>query len=38
MTRQSYDDNFKNIVLDFTNETLELFFPEAQQNWARLDK
>jgi len=38
MTKQSHDHNFKNLFLDFPKETLEWFFPQAQQNWGQVRK
>jgi len=38
MTKQSHDHNFKNLFLDFPKETLELLFPQAQQNWGQVRK
>ena len=38
MTKQSHDHNFKNLFLDFPKETLELFFPQAEQNWGHMRK
>ncbi len=34
----SHDHNFKNLFLDFPKETLEWFFPQAQQNWGEVRK
>ena len=38
MTKQSHDHNFKNLFLDFPKETLEWFFPQAEQNWGQVRK
>ncbi|RKX64274.1 MAG: hypothetical protein DRP42_06635, partial [Tenericutes bacterium] len=38
MTKQSHDHNFKNLFLDFPQETLEWFFPQAGQNWGHVRK
>ncbi|MDL1964667.1 MAG: hypothetical protein LWW98_10140 [Deltaproteobacteria bacterium] len=38
MKKQSHDHNFKNLFLDFPKETLELLFPQAQQNWGQVRK
>jgi len=38
MTKQSHDHNFKNLFIDFPKETLEWFFPQAQQNWGDVRK
>lgn len=31
-----HDHNFKNLFLDFPEETLNLFFPQAEQSWGRV--
>ena len=31
-----HDPNFKNLFLDFPRETLEWFFPQAEQNWGKI--
>ena len=38
MTKQSHDHNFKNLFLDFPKQTLEWFFPQAEQNWGQVRK
>ncbi len=38
MTKQSHDHNFKNLFLDFPKETLNWFFPQAEQNWGEVRK
>ena len=38
MTQKSHDHNFKNLFLDFPKETLDWFFPQAQQNWGQVRK
>ena len=38
MTQESHDHNFKNLVLDFPKETLELLLPQAEQNWGQVGK
>ena len=38
MIKQSHDHNFKNLFLDFPKETLELLFPQAEQNWGKVRK
>ena len=38
MAKQSHDHNFKNLFSDFPKETLEWFFPQAQQNWGQVRK
>ena len=39
MTKKSHDHNFKNLFfLDFPKETLEWFFPQAEQNWGQVRK
>ncbi len=38
MTKKSHDHNFKNLFLDFPKETLEWFFPQAQQHWGQVRK
>ncbi len=38
MIKQSHDHNFKNLFLDFPNETLKWFFPQAEQNWGQVHK
>ncbi|MBW1835155.1 MAG: hypothetical protein JRI62_10635, partial [Deltaproteobacteria bacterium] len=34
----SNDHNFKNLFLDFPKQTLEWFFPQAEQNWGQVHK
>ena len=31
-----HDPNFKNLFLDFPKETLQWFFPQAEQNWGKI--
>ena len=38
MVKQSHDHNFKNLFQDFPKETLELLFPQAEQNWGQVRK
>jgi len=34
MTQESHDHNFKNLLLDFPKETLELIMPEVLREWG----
>ena len=38
MTKHTHDHNFKNLFLDFPKEALEWFFPQAQQNFGKVNK
>jgi hypothetical protein len=35
-TMKTHDHNFKNLFLDFPIETLEWFFPQAEQSWGKI--
>ncbi len=36
MTQKSHDHNFKNLLLDFPEESLKLFFPAALERWGKV--
>ncbi len=36
MSKLSHDDNFKNMLQDFPEESLEVFFPQAQAAWGKV--
>jgi ribosomal protein S18 len=38
MTKQSHDHNFKNVFLDFPREALELFYPQALEQYGELQE
>ncbi len=36
MSKLSHDDNFKNLLLDFPEASLEVFFPQALEVWGKV--
>ena len=38
MPQESHDHNFKNVFLDFPRESLELFYPQALEQYGELQE
>ena len=38
MKQESHDHNFKNLLLDFPEESLKVFYPQALEHWGNIQK